>query len=220
VAKLHFKYGAMNSGKSSELIRVAYNYEERGLALATMKPDIDTKSAQIVGRDQSSRAVDIIATEEMNVRAEVHRFIETYSLARLNVVLVDEAQFLQPPQVEQLWEVSKLDDIAVIAFGLRSDFQTKAFPGSQRFFELGDNFEKIKTMCRCGKQAEFNGRVADGEFIFEGAQVAIDGVDVDYESLCGTCYLTKRAEAMAETTTNLGVTAAILEGAQKGESRV
>ena len=196
MAKLSFKYGAMNSGKSDTLIKTAYNYTERGLDIVTMKPSVDTKGDQmIVARAGGTRHVDILATPEMNVREEVRRFMATKALEELHCVIVDESQFLHEQLVDQLYEVAKLDDISVITFGLRADFLTKLFPGSKRLFEIADNLEKLPTMCRCGSQAEFNCRQVDGEFVFEGEQVAIDGEQaVTYDSLCGTCYLTEKAK--------------------------
>jgi len=195
MAKLSFKYGAMNSGKSETLIKTAYNYTERDLPIATMKPSADTKGDNmIVTRAGNKLAVDILATPEMNVRDEVHRFMAAQALAELQCVIVDESQFLAEQQIDQLYEVAKLDDISVITFGLRTDFLSKMFPGSKRLLELADNIEKLPTMCRCGSQGEFNCRQVDGDFVFEGPQVAIDGGGaVTYESLCGTCYLTQKA---------------------------
>lgn len=188
MAKLHFKYGAMNSGKSDTLIKTAFNYEERGLEIATIKPAIDTKGDDmIVSRGGYSRKVDIMASPELDVRQAVHEL----GKSALNCVLADEAQFLETNQISQLLEIAKLDDISVIAFGLRADFQTNLFPGSKRLFELADNVEKLPTMCTCGSQAEFNTRKLNGIPVFEGAQVAIDGADdvITYDSLCGSCYM-------------------------------
>lgn len=196
MAKLSFKYGAMNSGKSDTLIKTAYNYTERGLDIVTMKPSIDTKGDRmIVARAGGTRRVDILAAPEMNVREEVHKFMAAKALKELHCVIVDESQFLHEQQVDQLYEVAKLDDISVISFGLRADFLTQLFPGSKRLFEIADTLEKLPTMCRCGSQAEFNCRQVDGEFVFKGEQVAIDGEQaVTYDSLCGTCYLTEKAK--------------------------
>jgi len=189
----------MNSGKSDTLIKTAYNYTEQGLSVVTIKPSIDTKGEQkIVARAGGSRIVDILATPEMDVREEVHRYMAAKALQELNCVIIDESQFLSEPQVDQLFEVAKLDDISVIAFGLRADFRTELFPGSKRLFEIADHIEKLPTMCRCNSQAEFNCRQIDGEFVFEGEQVAIDGEGaVTYTSLCGTCYLTEKAKGLA-----------------------
>jgi thymidine kinase len=199
VAKLHFKYGAMNSGKSDTLIKTAYNYIERGLSIVTIKPSVDTKGeAMIVARGGASRAVDILATPEMNIRIAVQDFIEAEGIETLSCVLVDESQFLTPEQIDQLLSIAKKDEVSVIAYGLRADFKTQLFPGSKRLLEIADNIEKLPTMCRCGNQAEFNCRKVDGVYVFEGDQVAIDGEQaVTYDSLCGTCYLTEKAAVHA-----------------------
>lgn len=197
MAKLQFKYGAMNSGKSDTLIKAAYNYTEQGLAIVTIKPGIDTKGDDmIVARGGASRAVDILADPEMNLRNEIHSHMGRLALEQLHCVLVDESQFLLGEQIDQLFEVAKIDDISVIAYGLRADFRSQLFTGSKRLFELADNIEKLPTMCRCGTQAEFNCRLIDGNFVFEGDQVAIDGEgDVTYNSLCGACFMQEQATA-------------------------
>lgn len=184
MAKLHFKYGAMNSGKSDTLIKTAYNYTERGLTVVTVKPAIDTKGeAKIVARGGHERVVDVLADESTDIEQAVLAFDD------VAVVLVDEAQFLSPDQISQLFSLAKTHDISVICYGLRADFQTNLFPGSRRLFEVADNVEKLPTMCFCGSQAEFNTRKVNGEYVFSGDQVAIDGEQaVEYDSLCGRCY--------------------------------
>lgn len=191
MSKLHFKYGAMNSGKSTVLINTAYNYRENELSVAVTKPSIDTKGETlIVARAGLSLEVDFLSTPETDLREQVRRMGE--AATKINCLLVDEAQFLEVHQVDQLLELAKLDDVSVIAHGLRTDFLRRTFPGSLRLLELADNIEKLPTMCGlgCGSQAEFNTRLIDGDFVFEGDQVAIDGEgDVTYSSLCGQCYL-------------------------------
>jgi thymidine kinase len=184
MAKLHFKYGAMNSGKSDTLIKTAYNYTERGLKVVTIKPQIDTKGDdRIVARAGYERKADILARPDMDIETVVE------SMQDVAVVLVDEAQFLSEEQISQLFRLAKNHDISVICYGLRADFQTKMFPGSKRLFEVADNVEKLPTMCFCGSQAEFNTRKVNGAYVFSGDQVAIDGEDsVEYDSLCGRCY--------------------------------
>jgi thymidine kinase (EC 2.7.1.21) len=193
VAKLYFRYGAMNSGKSTALLQAAHNYEERGQRVVLLKPRIDTKGeATIVSRLGVSRPVDVVVEPEDNlvqvVAAHIDR-LQADIAERLSCVLVDEAQFLSPAQVEDLFVVAVQVGVPVLAYGIRTDFQTVAFPGSRRLLEISHSVEELKTICRCGKKAIFNARTADGEFIFDGDQVAIDGVDVGYESLCGQCYL-------------------------------
>lgn len=197
---MSFKYGAMNSGKSDTLIKTAFNYEERGLPLVTVKPTVDTKGEDfIVARAGGRRKVDIMATPEMNVREAIHGHIAHLALQKLDVVLVDESQFLAAEQIDQLFEVAKLDDISVIAYGLRADFRKELFEGSKRLFEIVDHIEKLPTMCFCGSQAEFNCRQVNGIYVFEGAQVAIDNEgDVTYNSLCGGCYFKEQAKTLAK----------------------
>jgi len=206
MAKLSFKYGAMNSGKSDTLIKTAYNYTEQGHDVITIKPGIDSKGGEdIVARAGGRVAVNILALPEMNIREEIKLFVARQALKNLQCVLVDEAQFLSEMQIDQLQEVTLFDDTSVIAYGLRTDFQRKMFPGSKRLFELANIIEKLPTMCRCAKQAEFNCRKIDGEYVFDGNQVAIDGnvaneidhSEVTYDSLCGTCYLDEQAKALA-----------------------
>lgn len=185
MAKLHFKYGAMNSGKSDTLIKTAYNYEERGLRVIVIKPAIDTKGgSSVTARGGHSRIVDVLATPSTDLTLQV------LSTKDVSCVLVDEAQFLSDSHISQLYTLAKQHGISVICYRLRADFQSKLFPGATRLFEVADNIEKLPTMCFCGSQAEFNTRKINGEYVFHGNQVAIeDGQEVTYDSLCGTCYL-------------------------------
>lgn len=199
MAKLHFKYGAMNSGKSDTLIKTAYNYAERGLATLTVKPALDTKGEDwVVARGGARRRVDVLVRPQEDLRARIASAADAQTAGRLHCVLVDEAQFLAPAQIDQLFTVAKVDGVSVICYGLRTDFLAHEFPGARRLFELADNFEKLPTMCRCGSQAEFNCRIVDGVHVFEGDQVAIDdGAVVTYESLCGACFMREQDAAGA-----------------------
>lgn len=186
MAKLYFRYGAMNCGKSTAVLQIAHNYEERGMHILLIKPATDTKGEdQIVSRLGTARSVDLLATPDLNIFEEIQN-----ATIKIDCVLVDESQFLQPDQVSQLFNVATTKNIPVICYGLRTDFQALAFPGSMRLFELAHSLEELKTICRCGKKAIFNGRKVNDEFVAQGSQVAIDGEgNVTYESLCGTCYL-------------------------------
>ena len=107
----------------------------------------------------------------------------------VSCLLVDEAQFLESGQVDGLLRVALLEGVPVLAYGIRTDFLTEAFPGSRRLLEVAHSLEELKTICRCGRKALFNGRKVGERFVFDGDQVAIDGEEVTYESLCGVCYL-------------------------------
>lgn len=209
MAKLYFRYGAMNSGKSTALLQAAYNYEERGQAVLLAKPAIDTKGAdQIESRLGVTRRVDFLIDPDADARALFARERERMQGEAADALLpgrprdvacllVDEAQFLTPAQVDDLFRIAVVDGIPVMAYGIRTDFRTAAFPGSARLLEIAHSLEELKTICRCGRKALFNGRLVNGRFVFDGDQVAIDAATaavrdehfVTYESLCGACYL-------------------------------
>ena len=197
MAKLYFRYGAMNSGKSTALIQVAHNYEERGMSVLLIKPAVDTKGADtVVSRIGASRTVDLLATPDVDLFEAV---AAANAEKPISCVLADEAQFFTPAQVDQLFLVAVQQGIPVICYGIRSDFQMKGFPGSTRLLEIAHSIEELKTICTCGKKALINARMVNGEFVFEGAQVAIDGeASVEYRSVCPQCYFRLKAEAEAK----------------------
>lgn len=193
MSKLYFRYGAMNSGKSTALLQAAFNYEERGQQVLVTKPAIDTKGdSAIVSRLGFERIVDFTVAPNESIHdaflAERAGVLAETGLP-VSCLLVDEAQFLTEAQVDDLLRIAILEDVPVLAYGIRTDFQTVAFPGSRRLLEIAHSLEELKTICRCGRKAVFNARKIDGRFVFDGDQVAIDGVHVAYESLCGKCYL-------------------------------
>ena len=189
MSKLYFRHGAMNSGKSTALLQVAYNYEERGQRVLIAKPAVDTKgNHQVVSRLGMSREVDFLVLPNDNLRKKL---AHTLGSTEVDCLLIDEAQFLSPEQVDQAMEIAVLDRIPVLAYGIRTDFLTKGFPGSIRLLEIAHSLEELKTICRCGKKAMFNARLKNGAFVFDGDQVAIDGEEVTYESLCPNCYYEK-----------------------------
>lgn len=201
MAKLYFRYGAMNSGKSTALLQAAYNYEERGQRVILAKPMVDTKGDRtIVSRLGVTREVDVVigpATDVVTLIDNEADRVRRENGQAVSCVLVDESQFLSPRQVDDLFIIAVRRGIPVLAYGIRTDFQTVAFPGSRRLLEIAHSLEELKTICRCGRKAVFNARKAGGKFVFDGAQVAIDGVDVSYESLCGECYLEESGGRLA-----------------------
>lgn len=200
MSKLYFRYGAMNSGKSTALLQAAFNYEERSQYVLLAKPAVDSKGDRnIVSRLGVTRTVDFLVEPEHNLRELFHQYSDDFSqrnAANIACLLIDESQFLTPEQVDQVLEIAVLDDTPVLAYGIRTDFQTKSFPGSRRLMEIAHSLEELKTICRCGRKAMFNGRKINGKFIFDGDQVAIDGDKVSYESLCAGCYFEKRGHQM------------------------
>lgn len=185
MAKLYFRYGAMNSGKTALLLQAAHNYEERGMEVLIVKPTIDSKGDDhLVSRIGLTRKVDkLLAPKD-----DIFKYVKKLK-RNIKCILVDEAQFLEKEQVEQLMHIVVNFNIPVICYGLRSDFKTNGFPGSTRLLELAHTIEEMKTICSCGRKAMFNARKLNGKFIFDGEQVAIDGeAKVTYESLCPNCY--------------------------------
>ena len=194
MAKLYFRYGAMNSGKTTMLLQTAHNYEEQGMKIIIIKPMVDTKGEdKVVSRLGVERTVDIRLTEQDSIMDSIYKTYE-HNAFKPNAIIVDEAQFLQPFQVDELFELTKTFDIPVLAYGLRCDFRMLGFPGATRLLEIADDITELKTICKCGKKATQNLRLINGEPTFDGDTISIDGISdaVKYESVCGECYLKLR----------------------------
>lgn len=188
MSKLYFRYGAMNSGKSTHLMQVAHNYEERGMKVLLLKPETDKKGGDyLVSRLGVERKVDILVGKEDDVfkRVKERQKID----GNIHCLLVDEVQFMTKEQIDELFRVAVILDIPVICYGLRTDFKANGFEGSTRLLLLAHSIEEMKTICKCGNKAIFNARKINGKFVSSGEQVAIDNMNnVEYESLCGECY--------------------------------
>ena len=190
MAKMYFRYGAMNCGKTTVLLQVAHNYEEQGMKILLIKPSIDKKAGtKVSSRIGLEREVNLLLTPEETIRENLSS--GNISFDNLNCILVDEAQFLTSEQVKELWIISKLCDIPVICYGLKVNFKGELFEGSKALLEKCDKLEEAATICKCGEKARFNARIENGEYVLEGSEVAIDGIDATYEPLCGKCYINK-----------------------------
>ncbi len=189
MAKLYFRYGAMNSGKTTVLLQTAHNYEERDKKVVVIKPAVDTKGGDyIMNRIGLKRKVDELIKKEDSIIKKLEKYMET-----IDCILVDEAELLTVEQAEELFCIPKIYEIPVIAYGLRTNFKGTVFPASQILLSKADELEELPTICRCGKKARFNGRKINGIFVNEGEDVLIDGSDskVEYESICGKCFVEK-----------------------------
>ncbi len=195
MSKLYFRYGAMNCGKSTNLLQVAFNYEERGMKVIIIKPKTDTKGGdKIVSRLGVTRHVDLSFGAEDNIFTSVESYIKENG--DIHCILADEVQFFKLKQIDELFKIAVILNVPVICYGLRTDFQMEGFEGSKRLLLLAHSLEELKTICKCGKKALVNGRKINGKFVFEGNQVAIDMEDdVQYESLCPQCYFKYKALA-------------------------
>ena len=189
MAKLYFKYGAMGSSKSAQALITQFNYEELGMKVWLIKPSVDDRDgANIVkSRVGLSREAEVIAPED-SIR---ERYLAT---GGTDVIIADEAQFFTSGQIDELRDIVDELDIPVLCFGLRTDFLTHMFPGSQRLMELADSITEIKTICECGSKATVNARIeADGKIITAGDQIFLGGND-SYVAMCHKCWRRKIKE--------------------------
>lgn len=198
MSKLYFRYGAMNCGKSTNLLQVAHNYEERGMKVIIIKPKTDTKGGNcVISRLGVTREVNMLVKFDDNI----YDMVEKWNKERwkIDCILVDEVQFLKKEQIDELFQIAVIQDIPTICYGLRTDFLMNGFEGSARLLLIAHSIEELKTICDCGKKAILNGRKINGRFVFKGEQVAIDKENnVEYEALCPKCYYQYRKEYEAE----------------------
>ena len=190
MAKLYFKFGAMKCGKTTDIIKTYYNYKEKDLNVLIMKPGDDTKAgSKIQSRSGAELDTDYVVGADVNVYNLIGYHIINHNL---DCIIVDEAQFLTPKQVDELTDVVDNYDIPVLCYGLRADAFSYMFPGSKRLFEVADVFEELKAVCKCGSKATYNLRMnrINNELVpvFTGEQVSIDGIDAEYDSVCRPCY--------------------------------
>ena len=189
MAKLYFRYGAMGSSKTANILMVRYNYLEKGKKVALLKPDIENRD----GKMKIKSRIGLEAECEY-VSVFLKRFFS--SPYELDAILIDEAQFMSKEEVEKFAYIVDIFEIPVLCYGLRTDFQTKLFPASKRLFELADVIEEIPTICFCGKRAQMNARVVDGKITTQGEQVMMGGNE-SYISLCRKHYyrgISKKSE--------------------------
>lgn len=188
MAKMHFKYASMNSGKSIDLIRTAHNYEENGYKVLIISPIVGKDSNnKISSRVSLYRNADILLLYSDNILEVLKGKLEDKA-----VILVDEAQFLSSKQVYDLFIISKALDIPVICYGLRTNFKMESFAGSKRLLELAEVLEELSTLCACGQIARFVARKVGDNFVKDGEEVIIKGTEnIEYVPMCGKCYLEK-----------------------------
>ena len=186
MAKLYFKFGAMGSSKSAQALITKFNYEELGMTVWLIKPSIDTRDgADIIKSRIGLEAKAQIITPEQDVVEEYHK------AGKHDVIIADEAQFLTPEQIDGLRTLVDDEDLPVLCFGLRTDFQTHFFPGAKRLMELADSMTEIKTVCSCGRKATVNARIdGNGNIVTEGSQVLLGGND-SYIAKCHKCWKDK-----------------------------
>ena len=186
MAKLYFKYGAMGSSKTAQALITKYNYEEHDLKVWLIKPSADVRDGAATLRSRIGLEAQVeVIPPEIDV---LERFVREKE-GSCDVIIVDECQFLTEAQIDQLRAIVDEHNVPVMCFGLRTDFQTKLFPGSLRLMEVADTIQEIKTICDCGAKATVNARIdGEGHIVTQGAQVVLGGND-SYIAMCHKCYV-------------------------------
>ena len=182
MAKLYFSYAAMNAGKSTLLLQASYNYRERGMRTAVLIASLDHRAGQ--GRISSRIGLEADAYPFEQAEDLYALIASMHAEGELACVFVDEAQFLTESQVWQLAKVADRLGIPVMAYGLRTDFQGKLFPGSRELLAIADELREVRTICHCGRKASMVARLdAEGRVVREGAQIEVGGNE-KYVSYC------------------------------------
>lgn len=187
MAKLYFKYGVVNSSKSANALMTIHNYEEQGMSVYTMKSSIDTRDYNVIKSRAigSKREVDMLLVPESDI---VKIFNYASKTSKIDVIIVDECQFLTVRQIDSLREIVDDYGVPVICYGLKTDFRTHLFESSKRLLELADSVQEIKTVCSCGSKAIFNAKLdSSGNVILGGNQIKIGGNET-YTPVCSKCY--------------------------------
>ena len=191
MAKLYFRYGAMGSSKSANILMVRYNYEERGQYAVLLKPRTDNRDGahRIQSRMGLSAPAEYVDDFLDAISKSWTRDSEEYRYhgRKVDAVLVDEAQFLSAENIDTLSDLVDFYGIPVICYGLRTDFLNHLFEGSRRLMEIADVIEEVPTVCWCGRRAQCNTRYADGKIVREGAQIML-GSNESYVALCRKHY--------------------------------
>lgn len=192
MAKLYFYYGPVGSSKSTMLLTKAHSFEERGIPFICIKSSIDDRDGNDIIKSRIGISRECLTVEPGdNLFDFVVEYIDTVGLTKPLWILVDESQFLDSKQIDELSEVVDSLNINVLCYGLRTDFTGKMFEGSKRLMEIADNIEEMRVSCSCGKKAIINARIdEEGNVVTDGKQILIGGDD-KYISLCRKCYREK-----------------------------
>ena len=185
MAQLYYRYSTMNAGKTLEVIKVAYNYEERGKNVLILVPATDNRyGTGVITSRVGVQSEAMVIKDDTNI---LELFLKENAKQEIDCVLVDECQFLKKHHVLELAEIVDSCDVPVLAYGLKNDFRNELFEGSYNLLVYADKIEEIKTICWCGRKATMVARIVDGKMVREGAQIMVGGNDL-YVSLCRKHY--------------------------------
>ena len=193
MAKLYFRYGAMGSSKTANALMVRYNYIEKGQKVILLKPSIENRDGYNIIKSRIGLSAECELVEELLEKIkQMEKSGGKWNEA--DVIIIDEAQFLNTEQINELARIVDEYHISVICYGLRTDFTSHLFEGAKRLMELADIIEEIPTICWCGKKAQFNARVKDGQIARNGEQIEMGGNE-SYVSLCRKHYMSGKIHA-------------------------
>lgn len=185
MAKLYFRHGTVGSAKTLNLLAVAHNYGQQGKRVFVIKPSLDDRFGQDLVRSRAG------LSREADLKVQPDSMLELAVFKGMDCILVDEAQFLSRMVVDQLRALTKVLDIPVICYGLRTDFRTDLFEGAKRLLELADTIEEVKTTCAfCNKKAIFNLKFLNGLPTLQGPVIDL-GAEEKYLPACHSCYASK-----------------------------
>ena len=179
--KMYFYYGVMGSSKTATALIKKFSFEEKNRKVVLIKPSIDSRDGKTLVKSRiglSCEAVTVAPNEK--IKNAIASFIP------LDVIIVDEAQFLTAAQVDELRDLTD-NGAMVMCYGLKTDYMGKLFDGSKRLIELADSIREIQSMCKCGRKAIINARYNGGKIIYDGEQIDIGGND-KYIALCHQCW--------------------------------
>jgi len=190
MAKLFFRYGTMGSGKSLDLLKVAYNYEENGMGVIILTSKIDDRYGHDIVKSRTGIGKDATGIGDDDDIYEIIQYKKNIISHRIDCVLVDEVQFFKKKHIHQLVKIVDVMNIPVICYGLRSDFKLEPFESSKYLMAIADEIEELKTICsECGKKkANVNARFDEnGKIVTQGEKIEIGGND-KYRPLCRRCF--------------------------------
>ena len=193
MAKLYFRYGAMGSSKTANALMVRYNYIEKGQKVILLKPSIENRDGYNIIKSRIGLSAECELVEDLLEKIkQMEKSGDEWNDA--DVIIIDEAQFLNTEQINELARIVDDYHISVICYGLRTDFTSHLFEGAKRLMELADVIEEIPTICWCGKKAQFNARVKDGQIARNGEQIEMGGNE-SYVALCRKHYMSGKIHA-------------------------
>ena len=179
--KMYFYYGVMGSSKTASALMKKFSFEEKNRKVVLLKPSIDNRDGKTIVKSRMGLFCEAVTVTPQGSITEALRGMEPF-----DVIIVDEAQFLTAPQVDELRRLTD-SGVMVMCYGLKTDFMGKLFEGSQRLIELSDSIREIQSMCKCGRKAIINARYNDDKILYDGEQIDIGGND-KYIALCHQCW--------------------------------